>query len=105
LDEPDAHADSSALLLLQQAMLALKQRGVTTVLITHQLATLRIADRILVLQDGEVAAFGPREEIQARLAGPRRNIVPMTGSKPQVDEPGRRTLARPATAEFVGSAS
>ena len=35
LDEPDAHADALAAQLLQRAILALKQRGTTLVVITH----------------------------------------------------------------------
>ena len=65
LDEPDAHADALAAQLLQRAILALRQRGPTVVVITHQLAPLRVVDRLLMLRDGEVAAFGPRDEVEA----------------------------------------
>jgi ATP-binding cassette, subfamily C, bacterial exporter for protease/lipase len=85
LDEPDAHADMAAAQLLQSTILNLKGRGVTVVLITHQLPNLRVVDRLLLLRGGELAAFGLRDEVQARLTAPRRNVVPMTGTRSQVD--------------------
>ena len=94
LDEPDAHADVAAAQLLQSTILDLKGRGVTVVLITHQLPNLRVVDRLLLLRGGEVAAFGPRDEVQARLTAPRRNVVPMTGTRPQVDTAPKSMLRR-----------
>ena len=38
-------------------------------IITHQERILNIADSIVVLKDGELAAFGPREEILPQLLG------------------------------------
>ena len=96
LDEPDAHADAAAAQLLQSTILDLKGRGVTVVLVTHQLPSLRVADRLLLLRGGEVAAFGPRDEVQARLTAPRRNVVPMTGARPQVDQAPKPVLQPPA---------
>jgi ATP-binding cassette subfamily C exporter for protease/lipase len=94
LDEPDAHADSAAAQLLQHAILDLKGRGATVVLITHHLPSLRVVDRLLLLRDGEVAAFGPRDEVQAALNATRRNVVPMTGARLQA-EPLSRPVFQP----------
>jgi len=30
-----------------------------------------LVDKILILRDGQLAAFGPRDEILAKVAGPR----------------------------------
>ncbi len=82
LDEPDAHADAAGAQLLQRAVLELKRRGRSVVLVTHNPVHLRVVDRLLFLRGGEVAAFGPRDEVQARLQAPRPNVVPMPGARP-----------------------
>lgn len=63
LDEPNANLDDAGEAALLQAVQALKQKGCTVVLITHRLAVLTAADNLLVLNEGVVAAFGPRQQI------------------------------------------
>ena len=82
LDEPDAHADTGAMNQLMRTVLALKQRGAAVVLVTHQMVSLRVVDRLLYLRAGEVVHAGPRDEVLTVL-GSRRNVVPMAG-RPQV---------------------
>ena len=99
LDEPDAHADAATLQRLQATLQTLKQRGVTVVLITHHPGMLRGVDRLLVLRQGRVAGFGPREEVQAMLlAASQRNVVPMPGARPEPEAPPRRAVAAPLPA-------
>ena len=43
-----------------------KKAGITTVIIAHRPSILATVDKILVLKQGGVEAFGPREEILAR---------------------------------------
>jgi ABC-type protease/lipase transport system fused ATPase/permease subunit len=43
---------------------------VTVVLVTHRLNLLGLADKVLLLRAGAVEAFGPRDEIMARLSRP-----------------------------------
>jgi ABC-type protease/lipase transport system fused ATPase/permease subunit len=100
LDEPDSHADALAAQLLQRTIVALRQRGTTLVMITHDVAALRLMDRLLMLRNGEVAAFGPREEVEAALAARRANVVPLQG-KPL--EGGRPAIA--SAADFAEEAS
>lgn len=65
LDEPTAAIDpleEAKLYRLFQYMAA----GKTTVLVTHRLAAARIADRILVMEDGQVVEDGSHEELLAK---------------------------------------
>ena len=41
-------------------------RGRTGVVVAHRLATVQRANRVLVLEDGQVAEHGPRAELAAR---------------------------------------
>jgi PrtD family type I secretion system ABC transporter len=99
LDEPDAHADAAAMQRLQATLHTLKERGVTVVVITHHPGMLRSVDRLLVLRQGRIAAFGPRDEVQAMmLAASQRNVVPMSGGRPEPETPPRRAVAAPLPA-------
>jgi ATP-binding cassette, subfamily C, bacterial len=74
LDEPNANLDSAGEEALLAAMQKLKAMDMTAVIITHKLNILAIVDKILLMSDGVVQAFGAREAILQRLMGPR--VVP-----------------------------
>lgn len=58
LDEPNANLDDAGDRALFQAVMALKQQGVTVVLITHRLQVMAAMDLALVLENGRIARFG-----------------------------------------------
>ena len=64
LDEATASIDSYTELLIQQALGRLLE-GRTGIVIAHRLATIRGADRILVLQNGEIIETGNHDELMA----------------------------------------
>jgi PrtD family type I secretion system ABC transporter len=67
LDEPNASLDHEGEAALVRAIAALKQRGATIIVIAHRPSILRLADKLLVLRDGMVEAFGSRDEVAAKL--------------------------------------
>ena len=67
LDEPNSSLDEQGDAALLHLLKTLKSRGTTLVIITHRANVLEVADRILVLVDGTVSAFGPRDEILEAL--------------------------------------
>jgi len=67
LDEPNSSLDEAGELALVQTILALKAQGTTIVVITHRTNVLTAADLMLVLQDGLVTLYGPRDEVLAAL--------------------------------------
>jgi ABC-type protease/lipase transport system fused ATPase/permease subunit len=76
LDEPNASLDAEGETALLSAVEQLRQRGSTSVLITHKPNILQIADKILVIAQGQIQGFGMRDEILAKLLGPRIAAVP-----------------------------
>ncbi|HVX43926.1 MAG TPA: ABC transporter ATP-binding protein, partial [Mycobacteriales bacterium] len=68
LDEPTAHLDVRAEAELFERFLELTA-GLTTVLVTHRLSTVRYADRIAVLGDGRVRETGTHADL-VRDGGP-----------------------------------
>ena len=67
LDEPNANLDSAGEAALVNAVLQMKSRGSTVVLVTHRPGVLAVADRVLVLRDGGVQVEGPRDAVLATL--------------------------------------
>ena len=64
LDEATASIDSYTEMLIQQALVRLME-GRTGIVIAHRLATIRGADRIIVLQDGGIVEQGNHDELMA----------------------------------------
>lgn len=67
LDEPNAHLDEEGERVLVRVLAALKARGATVVLMTHRNALLAATDQLLILRDGSVQAYGPRDEVVRSL--------------------------------------
>lgn len=67
LDEPNSSLDEAGELALMDTLRQLKAQGATVVLITHRTSVLPAADKVLMLREGTVAAFGPRDEVLAAL--------------------------------------
>ncbi|MBL8492343.1 MAG: type I secretion system permease/ATPase [Rhodocyclaceae bacterium] len=79
LDEPNSNLDSEGEFMLQGALQDLKAAGATCLVVAHRPSILAQADRILVLRDGLVEAFGPRNEIVGRyVPGAVAAIAPLT---------------------------
>lgn len=67
LDEPNSNLDDVGEAALVQALLRLKAQGKTVVVITHRTNVLAAVDRLLVMRDGVVQAYGLRDEVLAVL--------------------------------------
>lgn len=67
LDEPNSNLDEEGETGLIKAIQHLKSQAATIILVTHKPAILGIADKILMMQQGQVAFFGPRQEVLAQL--------------------------------------
>ena len=54
---------------------ALKAQGRTVFLITHRPAAVAVADRILILNNGQIQTEGPRDAVLAALQAARQTAV------------------------------
>jgi len=63
LDEPNSNLDDQGEAALARCLQGLKERGVTTILITHRPSILNLVDKIMVLTDGRIAMFDTKEKV------------------------------------------
>jgi ABC-type protease/lipase transport system fused ATPase/permease subunit len=70
LDEPNANQDRAGEMALMRALKQLKDQRITSVVIAHRPAIIEYVDKVLVLRDGKIEAFGPKDEVLGRLATP-----------------------------------
>jgi ATP-binding cassette subfamily C exporter for protease/lipase len=68
LDEPNASLDEAGDAALAAAVVAASARGTAFVLITQRRGVLGLAHKLLVLHEGRVQAFGPRDEVLRAMA-------------------------------------
>jgi PrtD family type I secretion system ABC transporter len=69
-DEPNSNLDEEGEASLVEAIRLLREGGRTVLVIAHRPSVLAHADKVLVLRDGVMAAFGPRAEVLARFTRP-----------------------------------
>jgi PrtD family type I secretion system ABC transporter len=67
LDEPNSNLDVQGELALVKCISLLKQQGSTVVVITHNPRILRPLDKVLVLREGAMAAFGDSESVLKKV--------------------------------------
>lgn len=68
LDEPNASLDAVGEEALSQTIKRMKERGQTVVVVAHRPSAVTQADKVLVLDGGKVAAFGPKNQVFASLS-------------------------------------
>ena len=68
LDEATSALDNTTELLIQEALDSLKE-GRTTIVVAHRLSTIRMADEILVIDDGQIVEKGNHESLLKKEKG------------------------------------
>lgn len=63
LDEPNSNLDAAGDAALNAALVTAKQRGAAVVVIAHRPSAIAAMDKLLFLQGGTQAAFGPKDEV------------------------------------------
>lgn len=68
LDEPNSNLDDVGEQALIHTVMDLKAHGTTVVLITHRTSILNAVDKLLVMREGQLHLFGPRDQVLYALS-------------------------------------
>lgn len=77
LDEPNSSLDEAGDMALLNALKYIKAQGTTLIVITHRPQILSVIDHVMILTDGQIKAFGPRDEVMESL-NPKNQAMPAT---------------------------
>ncbi|MBO0145343.1 type I secretion system permease/ATPase [Agrobacterium sp. Ap1] len=67
LDEPNSNLDAEGEEALTSAVMAARQKGAIVIVIAHRANMLKVVDHVLVVNNGTMTAFGPRDEVLGKL--------------------------------------
>jgi PrtD family type I secretion system ABC transporter len=90
LDEPNANLDVEGENALRGTLMRLKHEMRTVIIISHKPSLLGGVDKLLVLRDGRIELFGPRERVLAEL-----NRLVAVGAQPGSQKQSRQGFAQP----------
>lgn len=98
LDEPNSNLDAQGEQALTAAIQYVRKRGGIAVVIAHRAAGIAAVDMLLALHNGQVQAFGAKDEVLRKVAGGAAKPQPAAAArseaerKPEQKETGRRSL-------------
>jgi PrtD family type I secretion system ABC transporter len=67
LDEPNSNLDAEGDEALTRAIRAARERGAIVVIVAHRPVGIEAVDQLLVLRDGRMQAFGPKETVLGQV--------------------------------------
>ncbi len=84
LDEPNSNLDEAGEAALMNTLESLRAQGASVLVITHRTSVLPQANKLLMLREGQVVMFGPRDEVLAALqkAQAEQQGLPAPGAAP-----------------------
>ncbi|WP_432743277.1 type I secretion system permease/ATPase [Methylobacter sp. G7] len=75
LDEPNSNLDEQGEAALEKALIKLKEKQTTVLIITHRNSVLSKVDKLLILSEGTLAVYGPRDQVIAHLQQQQQQAV------------------------------
>jgi ATP-binding cassette subfamily C protein EexD len=82
LDEPNSNLDDAGEAALAAAIQNMKSDKATVFIISHRVSALSVTNKLIVMQNGQLAVFGPTQEVMQKLQQPKQ--PPASPSAPRV---------------------
>jgi len=86
LDEPNANLDAEGEVALANTLKALKERGTTVIMVGHRSNLMSQLDKLAILRDGGLEAFGRSEVVLSRIGAVVRPLHPVPPVKQTAGE-------------------
>jgi ATP-binding cassette subfamily C protein len=67
LDEPNSNLDAEGENALTNAIAGLRERGAIAVVVAHRPSAIAACDHVLMMSDGRIQAFGPKDEVLSKI--------------------------------------
>ena len=81
LDEPNSNLDDAGEQALVSAIVGLRQRKATVILITHRSTVLQATTKLLLLREGSVVLFGPTGQVLEALQQKQSEILALASKE------------------------
>ena len=75
MDEPNSNLDNVGEQALQLAIKGLAERGATVIIVAHRPSAIAQCNKLLMLENGKMRAYGPRDEVMASVAPQKTGSV------------------------------
>jgi ATP-binding cassette, subfamily C, bacterial exporter for protease/lipase len=95
LDEPNSNLDEIGEQALVQAVLDLRRRGKTIVLITHRTSIIGATSKLLVMRDGVGQMFGPTDQVLSALQEANQKAQAQQQAAQQAAQQARAQAVQP----------
>jgi ATP-binding cassette subfamily C protein len=93
LDEPNSNLDSEGDVALSSAIRGVRDRGGIAIVVAHRPSALMNVDQLLFMAGGTMQAFGPRDEVLAKVMRPMQSPTPAP-AQPEPPKQGFGTSAQ-----------
>ncbi|WP_319823924.1 type I secretion system permease/ATPase [Thalassovita sp.] len=78
LDEPNSNLDNEGSAALNTAIATMKEEGNAVLIMAHRPSAIKECDKILMLEDGNMKAWGPREKVMSDMLASNIKVVRKT---------------------------
>lgn len=75
LDEPNSNLDNQGTQALNEAIRQMKARGGIVLIMAHRPAAIQECDLLLMIEGGQMRAFGPKDEVMAKVVANRAAVA------------------------------
>ena len=88
LDEPNSNLDAEGDAALANAILRMKEAGSTVIVVAHRPSAITAVDKLLVLVDGRINLFGPKEKVYRQMNRSQRTAAVSIAEETGAEETG-----------------
>ncbi len=92
LDEPNSNLDADGEVALAAAISGIGVRGGIAVVIAHRPSAIAAVTLLAVMKEGQMLAFGPRDEVLAKTVQNANEVAKRTAARGAAAEPPRKVM-------------
>lgn len=89
LDEPNSNLDAAGEEALERAVIGIRERGGIAIIIAHRPAALARVSHVMLMRDGRMEVFGPRDEVLSKIMAKAIPAATGASTPPPSDQPAR----------------